>query len=154
MARISNPQSKPLALVDSNILVYAVIKDYPDKAQHEKCLSLLERGLKGELNHILAINPIIVVEVFTVLRKLLSCSEAQSRISNLLSSRRLAYLSVTREACQIAVQWAKTANIPVNDALIAANATGNAQLIYTADEEHFKKLEAYNITTLNPTKCY
>jgi predicted nucleic acid-binding protein len=98
-----------------------------------------------------AINPIIVVEVFTVLRKILSCSEAQSRISSLLSSRRLAYLSVTREACQIAVQWAKTANIPVNDALIAANATGNAQLIYTADEEHFKKLESYNIATLNPT---
>jgi hypothetical protein len=27
----------------------------------------------------------------------------------------------------------------------------NAQLIYTADEEHFKKLETYSVTILNPT---
>ena len=151
MARINNAETKPLALVDSNILVYAMLKDYPDKARHEKCLSLLEKGLKGELSCILAVNPIIVVEVFTVLRKMLSCSEAQSRISSLLDSRRIGYLSVTREACQTAVQWAKQANIPVNDALIAANMTDNAQLIYTADEEHFRKLEEYNVTIINPT---
>jgi predicted nucleic acid-binding protein len=151
LARINNAETKPLALVDSNILVYAMLKDYPDKARHEKCLSLLEKGLKGELSCILAVNPIIVVEVFTVLRKMLSCSEAQSRISSLLDSRRIGYLSVTREACQTAVQWAKQANIPVNDALIAANMTDNAQLIYTADEEHFRKLEEYNVTIINPT---
>ena len=151
MARIKKAETKPLALVDSNILVYAMLKDYPDKARHEKCLSLLEKGLKGELSCILAVNPIIVVEVFTVLRKMLSCSEAQSRISSLLNSRRIGYLSVTREACQTAVQWAKQANIPVSDALIAASMTDNAQLIYTADEEHFRKLEEYNVTIINPT---
>lgn len=151
MARIKKAETKPLALVDSNILVYAMLKDYPDKARHEKCLSLLEKGLKGELSCILAVNPIIVVEVFTVLRKMLSCSEAQSRISSLLDSRRIGYLSVRREACQTAVQWAKQANIPVNDALIAASMTDNAQLIYTADEEHFRKLEEYNVTIINPT---
>ena len=151
MARIKKAETKPLALVDSNILVYAMLKDYPDKARHEKCLSPLEKGLKGELSCILAVNPIIVVEVFTVLRKMLSCSEAQSRISSLLDSRRIGYLSVTREACQTAVQWAKQANIPVNDALIAASMTDNAQLIYTADEEHFRKLEEYNVTIINPT---
>jgi predicted nucleic acid-binding protein len=151
LARIKKAETKPLALVDSNILVYAMLKDYPDKARHEKCLSLLEKGLKGELSCILAVNPIIVVEVFTVLRKMLSCSEAQSRISSLLDSRRIGYLSVRREACQTAVQWAKQANIPVNDALIAASMTDNAQLIYTADEEHFRKLEEYNVTIINPT---
>ena len=152
MARISSAESKPLALLDSNILIYAMLKDYPNKDWHEKCLSLLERGLKGELNYILAVNPIIVAEVFTVLRKLLSCGEAESRISNLLSSRRLGYLSVTREACQNAVQWAKEANIPVNDALIAASITENTQVIYTANEGHFKKLEGYNFTIINPTE--
>jgi predicted nucleic acid-binding protein len=151
LARIRKAETKPLALVNSNILVYAMLKDYPDKARHEKCLSLLEKGLKGELSCILAVNPIIVVEVFTVLRKMLSCSEAQSRISSLLDSRRIGYLSVTREACQTAVQWAKQANIPVNDALIAASMTDNAQLIYTADEKHFRKLEEYNVTIINPT---
>lgn len=126
-----------------------MLKDYPDKARHEKCLNLLERGLKGELKYVLAVNPIIVAEVFTVLRKLLSCSEAESRISTLLSSRRLGYLSVTRKACQNAVQWAKEHNIPVNDALIAAS-TESAQILYTADEAHFRKLESHNFTIINP----
>ncbi len=148
---MSSAESKPLALIDSNILIYAMLKDYPDKPRHEKSLSLLERGLKGELKYILAVNPIIVAEVFTVLRKLLSCSEAESRISTLLSSRRLGYLPVTKEACQNAVQWAKEANIPVNDALIAASITENTQAIYTADDGHFKKLERCNFTIINPT---
>jgi predicted nucleic acid-binding protein len=126
-----------------------MLKDYPDKEKHQKCLSLLDRGLKGELDHILAINPIII-EVFTVLRKLLSDVEAETRISTLLSSRRIAYLSITKEACRTAVQWAKKANVPVNDALIAASMTDNSKLIYTADE-HFKKLEELDIIMCNPT---
>ena len=72
MARISIVESKPLAIVDSNVIVYAMIKDYPDKIRHEKYLALLERGLKGELNYILTVNPIIVVEIFSVLKKLLN----------------------------------------------------------------------------------
>jgi predicted nucleic acid-binding protein len=148
LARIND--SKPLAIVDSNILVYAMLKDYPDREKHQKCLSLLDRGLKGELDHILAINPIIIVEVFSVLRKLLSDLEAETRINTILSSRRIAYLSITKEACQTAMQWAKKANIPVNDALIAASMTDNSKLIYTADE-HFKKLEEWDIVMCNPT---
>jgi predicted nucleic acid-binding protein len=143
--------SKPLAIIDSNILVYAMLKDYPDREKHQKCLSLLDRGLKGELDHILAINPIIVVEVFTVLRKILSDVEAETRINTILSSRRICYLSITKEACQTAVQWAKKVNVPVNDALIAASMTDHTSLIYTADEEHFKKLEELDIVMCNPT---
>ncbi len=142
--------SKPLAIVDSNILIYAMLKDYPNREKHQKCLSLLELGLKGELNHILAINAIIIVEVFTVLRKLLNDVEAETRINTLLSSRRLAYLSISKEACQIAVRWAKKTNVPVNDALIAASMLDNSRLIYTADEDHFKKLEE-DIIICNPT---
>ena len=36
----------PLALVDSNILVYALVKDYPDRSIHTECLQLVEKGLK------------------------------------------------------------------------------------------------------------
>lgn len=151
MARISNVESKPLALVDSNVIVYAMIKDYPDKMRHEKCLDLLERGLKGELNYILTVNPIIIVEVFSALRSLLSCNEAALRTSSLLRSRRLGFLSISKEACQNSVQWAKEKNIPVNDAVIAASVVEYAQLMYTVDEEHFKKLEGYNLKILNPT---
>ena len=145
-----NTGSKPLAILDSNVLVYAIIEDYPDTNRHKKCLALLERGLKGDLNHILTVNPIVIIEVFSVLKKLLGSDEAEYRISALLRSRRLGFLSISREACQNSVQWAKEKNIPINDALIAASMLQHADLIYTVDEEHFKKLEEY-ITILNPT---
>ncbi len=151
MARISIVESKPLAIVDSNVIVYAMIKDYPDKMRHEKCLALLDRGLRGDLNYILTVNPIIVVEVFSVLKKLLNLAEAEFRISALLRSRRLGFLSISKENCQNSVQWAKEKNIPVNDALIAASMIEHAQLVYTIDEEHFKKLEEYNVKIFNPT---
>lgn len=150
MARISNLETKPLALVDSNVIVYAMIKDYPDKMRHEACLALLERGLRGELNYVLAVNPIIIVEVFSVLRRLLSCDEAAFRVSSLLRSRRLGFLSISKQACQNSVQWAKEKNIPMNDALIGASMVEYAQLIYTVDEEHFKKLEEYNVKIIDP----
>ena len=151
MARISTVESKPLAIVDSNVMVYAMIKDYPDKIQHEKCLALLDRGLRGELNYILTVNPIIIVEIFSVLKKLLNCNEAEYKVSALLRSRRLGFLSISKEDCQNSLQWAKEKNIPVNDAIIAANMIEHAQLIYTIDEEHFKKLEGYNVKIQNPT---
>jgi len=151
LARISIVESKPLAIVDSNVIVYAMIKDYPDKMRHEKSLALLDRGLRGDLNYILAVNPIIVVEVFSVLKKLLNLAEAEFRISALLRSRRIGFLSISKENCQNSVQWAKEKNIPVNDALIAACMIEHAQLLYTIDEEHFKKLEVYNVKIFNPT---
>jgi predicted nucleic acid-binding protein len=150
LAGISNTESKPLAIVDSNVLIYAMIKNYPDKERHEKCLALLENGLKGQLNYILTINPIIVVEVFSVLRKFLGYDEAEFRINMLFRSRRLGFLLISKEACQNSVQWAKEKSILVNVALIAASMLQNAELLYTIDEEHFKKLEEY-ITVLNPT---
>ena len=145
-----NTESKPLAILDSNVLFYAIIENYPDPHRHKKCLALLERGLKGDLNHILTVNPIVIIEVFSVLKKLLGSDEAEYRISALLRSRWLGFLSISREACQNSVHWAKDKNIPIDDALIAASMLQHADLIYTVDEEHFKKLEEY-ITILNPT---
>jgi predicted nucleic acid-binding protein len=151
VARITKTETKPLALIDSNVLVYAMIKDYPNEATHKKCLTLLEKGLKGELNYILTINPIVVVEVFSALQKLLNGNDAQSRISALLDLRRLAFLQISKQNCQTSVLWAKEENIPINDALIAANMLEHAKLIYTTDAEHFKKLQQYGVKICNPT---
>lgn len=52
MAGIVNAESKPHSLVDSNIIIYAMMTEHPDKRCHEKCLALLEKGLKGELNYL------------------------------------------------------------------------------------------------------
>jgi len=152
VARIVNAESKPLSLVDSNIIVYAMMTEHSDKRCHEKCLALLEKGLKGELNYLLAVNPIILVEVFSVLRKLEGCDKAEFKITSFLRSKRLSFSPISKETCQKAVQWAKEKNIPVNDAVIGANMTENADLIYTVDEEHFKKLEEYGVKFCNPTQ--
>ena len=144
--------SKPLALVDSNVLIYALVTGYPTVQFHEKCLELLEKGLKGELDYILALNPIIVSEAFSVIRKIVGSAEAENRVGSLLRSRRVAFLTVSKEACQASMHWAKEKNVPVNDALIAFNATQNAELIYTADEEHFCRLVDQGIKIINPTK--
>jgi predicted nucleic acid-binding protein len=152
LAGIGKIESNLVALLDSNVLVYAMVTDYPTKQLHERCLCLLEKGLKGELDYILALNPIVVVECFSAVRKLLNCGEAESRVGALLSFRRLAFLDISKEACRTSVLWAKEKNVPVNDALIASCSMDYAELIYTMDEEHFGKLKEYGIRTVNPIK--
>ena len=144
--------SKPLALIDSNVLIYALITDYPTVQQHQRCLALLEKGLKGELDFILALNPIIVTEVFSVIRKILGSKEAETRVGSLLRLRRIAFLTISKEDCESSIKWAKEKNVPLNDALIASNAAQNAQLVYTMDEEHFHRLTDRGIKIINPIK--
>lgn len=151
MARIVKAPNKPFAIVDSNVIVYAMA-DVSGGQYHQACLSLIEKGFKGELDYVLGINPVIVVEVFSVLRKILSCNEAEARVSLLLRSKRIVFLQISKEECQTAVRWAKESNIPVNDALIAANAAEYAQLVFTVDEDHFKKLEKYGVKISNPVR--
>jgi predicted nucleic acid-binding protein len=151
VAKINASEPKLLALVDSNILVYALIKDYPDKERHETCLTLLDRGLRGQLDYCLAVNSTIIAEVFTVLKEMINKEAAEVRMTTMLNSRHVAYIQISKKACQNAVEWATKYNVPVNDALIAASAAEHAPTIYTNDEEHFKKLQTHNLTIINPT---
>ena len=150
MAGVSKAETKPLAILDSNVIVYSMLTDYPNKLSHGKCRILLEKGLKGELDHILSLNPIVIVEVFSALRRLLNWNEAEFRTGSLLRSKRIVFLSISREASQNSVQWAKEKRVPVNDAMIGANMVEQANLIYTIDEDHFRKLEEYGVKILNP----
>lgn len=152
MAGVARAETKPLAILDSNVLVYSMITDYPNKLYHKKCRSLLEKGLKGELDYILSINPIVAVEAFSALRRLLNWNEAESRTGSLLRSKRIAFLSVSKEACQNSLRWANEKRVPVNDAMIGANMTEQADLVYTIDEDHFLRLEEYGVKILNPVK--
>ena len=141
-----------LALLDSNVAVYALVKDYPTEKIHKRCLKLLERALKGEIKTIFCLNPIMIVETFSALAKLLGIAEAEYRVASLLSSKRLAFITVSRAASQSAVHWAKESEVPVNDAVMAAIAMEHAAVIYTADENHFKRLRKYGVTFRNPIK--
>ena len=140
-----------LGLLDSNVTVYALVKDYPTKKIHKMCLKLLEKGLKGEIA-VLCLNPIMLVETFSALAKLLSLAEAEYRISSLLRSKRLGFLTISRPTSESAVSWAKESEVPVNDTMIASLAVENSAIVYTADERHFNKLKRYGVIFQNPIK--
>ena len=141
-----------LGLLDSNIAVYALVKDYPTKIIHKKCLKLIERALRGEINRVLCLNPITVVETFSALAKLLDLVEAEYRASSLLRSERLGFLTISRSASESAVTWAKESEVPVNDAMIGSLAVEHSAIVYTADERHFNKLKKFGVKFQNPTK--
>ena len=141
-----------LGLLDSNVAVYALVKDYPTKSIHKMCLKLLEKGLKGGTSMVLCLNPIMLVETFSALAKLLGLAEAEYRVSSLLRSKRLGFLTISRSASESAVSWAKESEVPVNDAMIAGLAVEHSAIVYTADERHFNKLKKYGVTFRNPTK--
>lgn len=138
--------------MDSNIIVYAMVKDYSDNQLHQKCLEFIEKGLRGKLDYVLALNPIIIAETYSVLRKMLDSDDAEFRVNTLLRSDRINFLTTSKEACQNAVRWANEKNVPVNDAMIAADALEYSAPVYTMDEEHFKNLEKYGIRMINPAK--
>jgi predicted nucleic acid-binding protein len=152
MAGMINTKTNPLAIVDSNVIIYAMTENSPNRNFYETCLNLIESGFKGKLQYTLAINAVIVIEVFSSLRKILTSNEAETRIQQLLRSRHITFLLISKEQCQSAIQWAKEKNVPVNDAIIAANMVENASLIYTVDEDHFKRLENYGVKICNPIK--
>ena len=147
-------ESKPLAILDSNVIVYSMVMDYPNKTYHDKCFNLVETGLKGELDYILSINPIVVVEAFSALVRLLNWSQAEFRVSSFLHSKRIVFLSISKEVSEISVQWAKEKEVPINDAMIGANMIEMAALVYTVDEKHFKRLKEYGVKFVNPIKSW
>jgi len=57
-------ESNPLAILDSNVVVYSMVRNYPSKTYHDKYFTMLEKGLKGELDYILCLHPIAVIEAF------------------------------------------------------------------------------------------
>lgn len=138
--------------VDSNIAVYALVKDYPTRKIHEKCLRLLERALRGDIKMVLCLNPIMIVETFSALVKLLGILEAEYRVSSLLDSKRLVFLSVSRSSSENAVRWAKESEVPNNDAMMAGVAVEHSAMIYTADEKHFRRLRKYGAAFRNPLR--
>jgi predicted nucleic acid-binding protein len=107
---------------------------------------------EGEISVILCLTPIMIVETFSALVKLLGFIEAEYRVSSLLSSKRLAFLTVSRSSSESAVHWAKESEVPVNDAMMASVAVEHSALVYTADENHFRRLKKYGLTFRNPIK--
>ncbi len=133
-----------LSFIDSNILIYANVEDFPE---YKYSLTILEKGLKGELY--LCFNTIIALETHYKLTKLINVDEANYRVENLFKSKRISYFNVSKISIQNGFSIAKKYNIKINDAVIVSSMLeNNISKIYTDNEKDFKKIE--NLEIINP----
>lgn len=77
-----------LSFIDSNILVFANVKNYPE---YEEAVNILEMGLKGQLK--LCFNTIIVLETHYKLSNLINIEEANYRVELFSNQRELFILT-------------------------------------------------------------
>ncbi len=133
-----------LSFLDSNIIIFANIKNFPE---YKYAVNILEMGLKGELN--LCINTIIALETHYKLTKLINIEEANYRVGTIFKSRRILYFNISKETVQQGFSIAKKYNIKTNDAVIVASMLeNNISKIYTDNENDFRKIK--NLEIINP----
>jgi len=133
-----------LSYIDSNIIIFANVEDFPE---YKYSLTILEKGLRGELY--LCFNTIIALETHYKLAKLINVDEANYRVENLFKSKRISYFNVSKVTIQKGFSIAKKYNIKTNDAVIVASMLeNNISKIYTDNETDFKKIE--NLEIINP----
>jgi predicted nucleic acid-binding protein len=135
-----------LRFIDSNILVFANVKNFPE---YERALNVLEMGLKGQLK--LCFNTIIALETHYKLLKLINIEEANYRVETLFKSKRIIYFDVLMNTLQKGFAIAKKEHIRTNDSVIVASMyEHNISKIYTDNETDFQKVK--DIEIINPIR--
>lgn len=135
-----------LSFNDSNIIVFANVKNFPE---YKKAVGILEMGLKGQLK--LCFNTIIALETHYKLLKLINIEEANYRVETLFKSMRLFYFDVLMSTLQKGFSIVKKNNIRTNDAVILASMYENGiSKIYTDNETDFQKVK--DIEIINPIR--
>ncbi len=129
-------------LVDSNIFIFANIKEYPE-------YSVAKAKLKDLVKtHKLLVNTIIISEVHYKLYRLLGEEESFNRTQKILYSKHVNYESV--EQCTIlkALELSHNNNIRINDAIIAAHANDLNVGLFTDNVKDFEKISNLEIVPL------
>ncbi len=129
--------------VDSNILIFASIDNYPEKEFAIKKLEEITR------NNTLAVNTIIVSEVFHKISVILNRAEAIKCMESLLESDNIAYLPIQKETVKGAIILAANHHMRINDALIAQHVfDSKCEGILTDNVKDFKKIDGLKIINL------
>ena len=132
--------------MDTNVYVFANIKDYPE---HEECLKKLQEKM---LTEELAINVFVLSESFHILSQHLDKADAKYRVESLLSSRRIRYLDVSLGTFKEAMSISKEKDVRINDAVIYASMKENGiTQILTTNEKDFRKI--LGVVIANPLKA-
>ncbi len=130
-------------MVDSNIFIFANIKEYPEYASaRAKIKELIE-------NHKLIVNAIIVSEVQYKLYRLLGSEESFNRTQKILISKHVEYEPIDYNTVLRASELSFESNIKINDAIIAQHAIDlKVDNIFTDNDKDFEKVLALNIIYL------
>ncbi|MFA4934773.1 MAG: PIN domain-containing protein [Candidatus Methanoperedens sp.] len=129
-------------LVDSNIFIFANIKEYPE-------YSVAKAKLKELINnHKLLINAIIVSEVQYKLYRLLGKEESFNRTKKILDSKHVGYETVEQSTILKALVFSHDNNIRINDAIIAAHAIDLKVGVFTDNTVDFEKIPDVEIIPL------
>ncbi len=121
-------------LVDSNIFIFANIKEYPEyPAAKAKIKELIK-------THKLLVNTIIISEIQYKLYRLLDQEESHNRTLKILNSKHVGYESITKGTVSKAIELSLCCNTRINDAIIAQNAIDLDVELLTDNIKDFRKI--------------
>jgi predicted nucleic acid-binding protein len=129
-------------LVDSNIFIFANIKEYPE---HSVAKAKLKDLVK---THKLLVNTIIISEVHYKLYRLLGEEESFNRTQKILYSKHVNYEQVEQSTILEALELSHNYNIRINDAIIAAHANDLNVSLFTDNVKDFEKISNLEIVPL------
>lgn len=129
-------------LVDSNIFIFANIKEYPEY--------LVAKAKIKELikTHKLLVNTIIISEIQYKLYRLLDQEESHNRTLKILNSRHVEYESITQSTILKALELSYYSNTRINDAIIAQNAIDLDIEVFTDNIKDFRKISNLKLIPL------
>lgn len=129
-------------LVDSNIFIFANIKEYPE-------YSVAKAKLKELIiSHRLLVNAIIISEVQYKLYRLLGEEETFNRTQKILHSRYVDYVPIEQSTILKALEISHDRDIRINDAIIAAHAIDLKAGLFTDNIKDFEKISSLEISPL------
>lgn len=129
--------------VDSNIFIFAVLNEYPE---HNLAVSKIDEISR---NNMLAVNNVIISEVFHKLSVLLNRREATKKVERILESSYIKYFPMERDTAKNALILPEKHQIRINDALIAQHVfDSGCDGILTDNAKDFNKIDGLNVITL------
>lgn len=132
--------------VDSNIFIFANIKEYPE---YPIAKAKIKELIKS---HKLLVNTIIISEIQYKLFRLLDQEESYNRTLKILNSKHVGYESITQSTILKALELSHSSNIRINDAIIAQNAIDLDVEVFTDNTKDFRKIPDLKIVPLRLQK--
>ncbi|NJD51346.1 MAG: PIN domain-containing protein [Candidatus Methanoperedens sp.] len=130
-------------LVDSNIFIFANIKEYPE---HPLAKAKLKQLIE---DHKLIVNAIVISEVQYKLFRLLDKEESYHRTKKILTSSYVEYEPIGYDTVLNASELSYKSNVKINDAIIAQHAMDlNVESIFTDNVKDFAKILDLKIVPL------